>query len=339
MMQEPPLADAGLFGLNTNVEDAEILIIGVPWEATASYGRGSSMTPAQIIPASHQLDFYTPILDREFGAEVAMEPARPEWSRLNTQAMDAVLRVRHRQERGLEPHQQDLEIVNTCSRTLNRDLGELAGIRLARGKFVAVLGGDHSAPLGLIKAVFERKPKAGILHIDAHHDLRAAYEGFVYSHASIMYNVLKEVNPSRLVSVGIRDYSQDERRLAEADPRVETFYDRDLSTRLARGESWALLCDDIIATLPDEVYISLDVDGLTPALCPHTGTPVPGGLNWAQITYLLEHIPLSGRRIVGFDLCEASPNLKDPEDEWDLNVAARLLHLLCVLAHRGTGRS
>jgi len=332
-LSEPPPADAGLFGLDIDPTEAEIVVVGVPWEPTVSYGRGTSRTPRAIIPASHQLDFFDPFLNRNFAEQVAMAPCEPDWEARNARCIELakpILAAGGAVTPELAARQAE---INRDSAELNRALRRTAGTWLDRGKIVGALGGDHASPLGLILACAERSEGLGILHIDAHHDLREAYEGFVYSHASIMYNALREApNLGRLVSVGIRDFSAEERDLAQKDERVRTFYNRDLKRALFAGESWAALARKIVEALPRQVYVSFDVDGLDPKLCPHTGTPVPGGLDFDQACFLLEETVASGRRIVGFDLCEAAPNLQDPEDEWDLNVAARLLHKLCAAA-------
>ena len=94
------------------------------------------------------------------------------------------------------------------------------------------------------------------------------------------------------------------------------------------------MCDRIIACLPEKAYVSFDIDGLAPEYCPHTGTPVPGGLSFAEAVYLLDRLTASGREVVGFDLCEVAP---DPagDDDWDANVGARMLYKLCNFALRG----
>src|SRR5690606_13345614 len=119
----------------------------------------------------------------------------------------------------------------------------------------------------------------GLLQIDAHADLREAYEGFKYSHASIMYNVLNEIpQVQKLVQVGIRDYGDDELTMIRTEKnRVVTFFDRDLKEAEYEGQTWKALCEQIVDELPQNVYISFDIDGLDPKLCPNTGTPVPGG--------------------------------------------------------------
>jgi len=201
---------------------------------------------------------------------------------------------------------------------------------LKEGKLVGLVGGDHSTPLGLIKALGEVHPDFGILQIDAHADLREAYEGFTYSHASIMYNVLKEVpQMSRLVQVGIRDYCDEELELINNNQeRISTFFDSNIKERMYEGEHWKAICNDIIKALPDKVYISFDIDGLDPKLCPDTGTPVPGGFEMDQIFYLFKQLHLSGKTIIGFDLNEVSCG-EHTTDGIDAIVGARVLYKMC----------
>ena len=304
---------SGLFGFDTTLADADVVVIGVPWEPTVSYGRGTSTTPGRIVRASHQLDLYDAFAGRNVGPEVAFV-LREDWLALNDAACAAA-------ERG------DRAAVDDASARLNDELRRDAAHWLAAGKRVGVLGGDHAAPFGAIAASADAHPGIGVLHVDAHHDLRIAFEGYAHSHASIMHNVLADVpGVARLTSVGIRDYSVHERERAAKDERVATFYDRDTKRDGFRGRTWADQCDEIVATLPDTVYVSFDVDGLDPRFCPHTGTPVPGGLGFDDAVHLLETVTTTGRRIVGFDLCEVAPGPGD--DEWDLNVGARLLHRL-----------
>jgi agmatinase len=170
-----------------------------------------------------------------------------------------------------------------------------------------------------------------VRQVDAHADLRHGYEGFAYSHASIMDNVLREADGlGRLVQVGIRDLSEGEMQRAAEDERIVLHHDLAWKKRLARGESFLSLCEEAIGALPDLVHVSFDIDGLDPKLCPHTGTPVPGGLDFHEACLLLQAVVESGRRIVGFDLTEVTPG---PEgDEWDANVGARVLYKLCGFA-------
>ena len=309
---------SGLFGFDTAPEDADVVIVGVPWEPTVSYGRGTAATPGRIVRASHQVDLYDELGGRSVGPQIAMAPLRDDWIAANEAACAAAARG-------------DKAAVNAASARLNEELYSDAASHLAAGRGVGVLGGDHSAAFGALRAIAAAHGPIGILHIDAHHDLRAGYEGYEHSHASIMHNVLGAIpEVTALVSVGVRDYSLAERERAAKDERVRTFYDRDLKRDAFRGRTWDDVCTELVTALPKAVYISFDVDGLDPQLCPHTGTPVPGGLGFDAARHLLEAVVMSGRKLVGFDLSEVAPG---PDgDEWDLNVAARLLHTLSALA-------
>jgi agmatinase len=182
--------------------------------------------------------------------------------------------------------------------------------------------------LGCIQAFSEHfKGDVGILHFDAHHDFRESYQGFKQSHASIMRNVMSlKTPPKKMVQVGIRDFCEEEMTFGEKHPSVTVFYDRAIKQAQFDGKSWTSICQKICDELPENVYISFDIDGLDPSLCPSTGTPVPGGLQYEETMYLLEALVASGRKVVGFDLCEVTPH---PTSEWDANVGARVLYKLC----------
>ncbi|HEU4521999.1 MAG TPA: agmatinase family protein, partial [Thermoanaerobaculia bacterium] len=216
------------------------------------------------------------------------------------------------------------EKVNATGEAVNQWVYDETASLLGRGKMPVILGGDHSVPFGAIRAYAEKYPGLGILHLDAHADLRNAYEGFTWSHASIFHNVMTKIpQAGKLVQVGVRDLGHAESRMIESSGgRIVTFFDADLAARKERGESFASIADSIAAALPDRVYLSWDIDGLDPTLCPGTGTPVPGGLSWNEATGLLRAVVRAKKTIVGLDLCEVSPG----ETEWDANVGARLLY-------------
>jgi agmatinase len=132
---------------------------------------------------------------------------------------------------------------------------------------------------------------------------------------------------SRLVQVGIRDLCEEEHdRIAASGGRIRTFFDSELAEARFAGETWGQQTLRIVEALPQDVYVSFDIDGLDPTLCPHTGTKVPGGLSFQMATGLLAAVVRGGRRIVGFDLTEVVP--AGDGTEWDENVAARLLYKL-----------
>ena len=186
---------------------------------------------------------------------------------------------------------------------------------LDAGKIVGIVGGDHSVPYGALKAVAARRPSFGVLHFDAHSDTRRAYEGFVHSHASIMFNVLEDIpQVTKLVQVGIRDLCEEEHAYCKSQgARVRMFSDRELVKRRHAGEPFARTVEAIVQQLPDEVWVSFDIDGLDPRFCPHTGTPVPGGLDTSEVVAILREVARSGRRIVGFDLNEVAPSAHDDD--------------------------
>lgn len=222
---------------------------------------------------------------------------------------------------------KSLKEINEGGLFMNNWVYQQTSQLLNAGKLVGLLGGDHSTPLGFMKAVAEKYPDFGILQIDAHCDLRKSFENFTYSHASIMYNVLNEIPAvSRLVQVGIRDLCQEEfDYIEQSNGRVVPFYDRDIKERIYEGSNWKQVTDDIINKLPQHVYISFDIDGLDPKYAPNTGTPVQGGLETEQVFYLFKKILESGRKIIGFDLNEVGVG----EADWDANVGARVLFKLC----------
>jgi agmatinase len=222
-----------------------------------------------------------------------------------------------------------LKEVNEGSHFLNNWVYQQTKAVLDSGKLACVLGGDHSTPLGYMKAVGEKFGDFGIIQIDAHCDLRIGYEGFTYSHASIMYNALQEIPQlKKLVQVGIRDYSFGEHEfIKENSDRIRTYFDQEIRVRQYEGESFRQIVDEIISQLPDNVYISFDIDGLDPKLCPNTGTPVQGGFETEQVFYLMDKIHKAGKKIIGFDLSEVSTS----ENAWDANVGARVLFKLCNL--------
>jgi agmatinase len=227
-------------------------------------------------------------------------------------------------------------LINQACEKMNQWVYETAKFYLAKNKSVALLGGDHSTPLGLLRVMAENHPEFGILQVDAHADLRPAYENFEYSHASIAYNFIKIPQVKSLVQVGIRDFCEQEWQLAQEDQRISLFTAEQIHTSLFNHGSWDLICINIISTLPKKVYLSIDIDGLEPQLCPHTGTPVPGGLSYAQLVYLIKKVVQSGREIIGFDIVEVAPG--PATDEWDANVGARLLYRVANLTAVSQGK-
>jgi agmatinase len=324
-------AKLGLFGIPTTREKSKIVLIPVPWEVTTSYGSGTSRGPEAILHASAQVDLFDRQTGRSYEEGYHLLPIPEKWQRLNDELKPKAMRLRDELEENGELSQASLKLqkqINDACADLADWVYETAKGILAEGKIPAVIGGDHSTPEGLIRAICEKRT-VGVLHIDAHADLRIAYQGFTRSHASIMYNVMSaQHRPEVLVQVGIRDFCEQEFNLSEERQDIRTNYDQDLKDRLFQGQTWSQICDDIVSQLPKEVYLSVDIDGLSPEFCPNTGTPVPGGLSFDQLNYLIGRVVQSKRKIVGFDLNEVAPG-EDSGGEWDANVGARLLYKLC----------
>ena len=328
------IANGNIFGFPYSEEEAAIVIIPIPWDATASYGKGTSNGPKAILDASTQLDFFHPNLDKAYNTKVFMAPISEDWKEINDHCCELSKEyISFLEEQGeeiaMKKFQSQIDEINTAHLALKENLKQRCLGLLGNGKIPAVLGGEHSTPLGLIEALNERYEHFGILQIDAHADLRVAYEGFSQSHASIMDNVLKNCsNMQKLVQVGIRDISEREVNYSHSENRVKTFYDWDLKSEQYAGKTWKEQVEDIINHLPHNVYISFDIDGLRPELCPNTGTPVIGGFDLQEIAYLFFKLVASGRTIIGFDLNEVAPG---ENGDWDANVGARALwQLVCA---------
>ncbi len=316
--------NGNFFGFPYTPEEAEIVILSAPWDVSTSYRDGTAKGPAAVLSASYQLDFSSPFRKEAWKTKIATIPAKKSWALENKK-----LRAKAKQhiatlEKGKKPDPKTLSILNKKSAQFHAELEELASFWLNRGKRVFTLGGDHSISFGPIRALAKRK-KFSVLHIDAHADLRVAYEGFEHSHASIMHHVANMNAVDTIVQVGLRDISPEEIECITKNPKIQAYLDADLRRETAKGKNWNEICDKIIAPLGKEVYLSLDVDGLDPKYCPNTGTPVPGGLEYWEFFSLLEAVERSGRKIIGADLVEVAPG----KDEWDANVGARLLFQIC----------
>lgn len=333
------VARSGIFGLPFSVAEAQIALIPAPWGVTVSYGGGTENGPRAIYEASPQIDYF----HETYGADswklgIAMLPLK-EWNasykeglKLRKLATKAITGL----ERGKSASAKELKVVNDSCAKFHDHIEKTASELLSTKKLVGLIGGDHSTPLGLMRALAKKEGDFGILQIDAHCDLRDSYEGFTYSHASIMHNALKIPQVKKLTQVGIRDYSIGEKAVIDSSKdRIVTFFDADIKRSEYEGIKWQRTVDDIVDSLPKKVYISFDIDGLDPKLCPHTGTPVPGGLEFDRAIYLIRAVAESGKRIIGFDVNEVSPG-NDPAaakamaGTWDANVGMRVLWNLAM---------
>ena len=268
-------------------------IIGVPWEKTTSYRTGTGKAPEHIAAATTQVDLHHAL----YGTQIADTgvvyhplPIEPAWK-----------------SEDLDAHLYD------CVRRIYRT-----------HHTIGLIGGEHSLTAAVVRALATHHPQLGILHIDSHFDLRPNYQNSIYSHASVMYRCLPY--SSAITAVGIRDYSSEEATIA-ADNRITTWSDWAITQQLAQGQSWHAITQAIIASCPDVIYLTLDIDGLTPACCPDTGTPVPGGLSYRDLQYLLYQLYLSKKRVIGFDLVEVAGEAHST----GIITAAHLLYTLCGL--------
>jgi agmatinase len=323
-----------IFGLPFTEEEARLIILPVPWEVTVSYGAGTSRAADHIFTASMQVDVFDSDTNnawekgfymREHDRKVLM---KSDYLRNEAELyMDFIAKDELVEKNTFMS--KSLKEINEGSINLNKWVYEQTSDLLKRGKLVALLGGDHSVPFGYYKAIAEKYGEFGILQIDAHCDLRKSYADFVYSHASVMYNALNEIPQlKKIVQVGVRDYSQEEWEfICKSEYRLITYFDKEVKERLYEGQTWKQITDEIIDHLPQHVYVSFDIDGLDPKLCPSTGTPVQGGFETEQMIYLIKKIAQSGRNFIGFDLVEVGTG----ETDWDSNVGAHILWKLCNL--------
>ena len=321
-----------IFGLPFSEEESRLVILPVPWEVTASYGSGTSRAAEHVFDASMQVDLYDEESGNAWKQGIYMRHTdRKLLMKSDYLRKEAELYINYI-SKGEEIEKnsfmsKSLKEINEGSVNLNKWVYEQTNSLLRDGKLVVLLGGDHSVPLGYMKAIAERFGEFGVLQIDAHCDLRKSYEHFDYSHGSIMYNALQEVPQIiKLIQLGVRDFSEEEiQYIRDSNRRVIPYFDKDIKEKLFEGHTWASVVDEIVQQLPARVYLSFDVDGLDPKLCPHTGTPVCGGLEIEQVVYLLRKMIASGRQFIGFDLDEIAIG----ENNYDANVGARILWKLC----------
>jgi agmatinase len=318
---------AGIYGLPFTAAEADIVLVPVPWEVTTSYGHGTAVGPEAIFDASFQVDLFHREFPELWKCGIFMDEVPEALKKQSADLKKKIRKVEHGDGKDPGKAARLLKMVNEECAVMNQWVEQRVSYWMDQGKLVGLVGGDHSTPLGFFRAQAARHEQFGILHIDAHLDLRIAFEGFTYSHASILYNTLPLEQVRKVVSVGIRDFCEEEQRVLDQEKgRVLAFHSADLRRAQYEGSSWREQVDTIISALPQKVHITFDIDGLDPKLCPNTGTPVPGGFEYEEAAYLLSRLAASGRQIIGFDLVEVSPG---EYNEWDANVGARMLFHLC----------
>lgn len=244
-------------------EAARFHVLPVPYEKTVSYGGGTAKGPAAIIAASSQLERWDGASDP--GAEGIYTWPAIDCSAPAPQVIDAI--------------------------------ADAVAKILSLGKTPVVLGGEHTVTGGVIRGYLDAGVRDfGVVQIDAHADLREAYEGDPLSHASVMRRVVEAGVP--LVQLGNRAYCEEERE-ARKTYGVHAF---DADQLVPQGIHAITLPVDF----PPLVFFTLDVDGIDPSVLPATGTPVPGGLGWYQTLGLFESVARQ-RRMIGFDILEFAP--------------------------------
>ena len=230
----------------------------IPWDVTVSYSDGTNQAPERIREESLQVDLY----DLEYGnfwkKGIRYLPLNSEIQEKSERTRALAIEVIDLLEQGLTSQTNDIVKKNT--EKVNQACHEMvewvyleSSKLLNQGKKLVLLGGDHSTPLGYLKALNEQHGSFGILQIDAHCDLRNAYEGFEFSHASIMYNALKLENVVSLTQVGIRDFCEEEVEFARQNKKdIQIFYDRVMQYQKLEGKTWKEICEDIVRKLPEE---------------------------------------------------------------------------------------
>lgn len=328
---------SGIFGLPLDRERAEVHVVPVPFDVTTSYRKGTSKGPEAVLRASRQVDLYDILTGRPYERGIVLLEPDERIGKLNAEGgrkAERIIEVAG--VLGDDPAlRRTLLRVNAIGEELNKIVYEQTRKVLETGRLPVVLGGDHSTPFGAIQACAERHPGLGVLHFDAHADLREAFEGFEWSHASILWNVaMRLTKVAKIVQVGVRDFGEREMAMIqESRGRIRTLFDNDWQRAKIDQANLRELVKKRLSDLPDKVYVSFDIDVFDPTLCPNTGTPVPGGLTWPEALLWLEELAKSGKEVVGLDLNEVSPgDTASDVDAWDAIVGARMLYKLIGVA-------
>ena len=248
-------------------EEAKVVVVPFGLEESVSYGGGARLGPEAIIKASQQLELF----DEEFWCEPYKKYGAATLKKFPIK-----------------------KYLNQAIQQIKKITGDL----LARYKFPLILGGEHSLTSGAVQAAVSRFGKISILHFDAHADLRDAYQGEKFSHASAMRRCLDDERVS-LVSVGIRSISAEEIPFLEANSRrIKIFWAKDKA-------QWKI--PEILKSLGNNpVYLSFDLDAFDSSLMPATGTPEPGGLFWDEALAIIR-AACQKKKIVGADVVELAP--------------------------------
>ena len=326
--------EKGIYGINCDPHLSKFQILPMPFDATASYRRGAARGPLAIFLASKQVELLDIDIGSPIKAGIYFHEEPPNISQLNKRSSCLVDKIRK-----LSNKNHITKYINELQKYTQKNnefTHKWSNSILKKQQVPIILGGDHSTPLGSIIACSERYSNMGILQIDAHADLRNTYEGFIDSHASIMYNILTKTKINNIVQVGIRDYCEEEALCIEKNHiKVKTFFDSDLRRARLSGNVINFF-KQVLALLPNTIYLTVDIDGLDPSLCPNTGTPVPGGFRFDEFVTLLEILTSMDKKIIGMDLVEVAIPHNLPQHQWgeamDANIGARVLYKMIGFA-------
>lgn len=257
----------------SNFENARIVIVPIPFEATTSYGKGTKNGPDSILRASAYVEFF----DDETEKELCFDKGIATISPIDTDKYN--------------PKQMIDKIYS-----LTKEI-------LTIGKFIVFLGGEHTIAFPIIKAYYEYNSNISILHFDAHSDLRETYDGTPFSHACFMARVLEFFpKPSDIIQVGIRAQCKEEFELIKKR-KINTFY----AHKIRNGDYGSNWQKNIVNKLNENIYVTFDVDYFDPSLIPATGTPEPNGFYYHETVEVFREIRRQGKKIIGLDIVELSP--------------------------------
>lgn len=326
--------DSSIFGLPKDMESL-LCLLPSPWEPTTSFKKGCAKGPKALFEASKQMDLYHPYFKKVYEKGIHWyDKIEEDILNLNVKTTKICDNVQSQLDSGKEPSPSDIEQVNLLSNNFNQLIYENTLELLQKKKTVGLVGGDHSCPYGLIKALSEfHKDSFSIVHLDAHFDFRDSYQGFTFSHASIMNNVITKLSkPPKIFQLGIRDFCESEYKFASEHSQF--LLDQEFQKGKAYGVPFFEILDELFDGLDEKIYLSFDIDGLSPEFCPNTGTPVPGGLSFSEAQLMIEHLHRKEHQLIGFDLVEASPNenLATLGEGIDEVTAVRLLYTLSCFA-------
>jgi len=294
-----------IFGTPVNYIKSKIVILPIPFDGTSSYRKYSQNAPYKILEASNQVDLFDIDFGNLYRRNVYMEKISPLIIKIN----NYILSIQKKFFTSFD----SAEKINSIMSANNNFIYKWTLNALNADKIPILLGGEHSIIFGAIQACFNvyKSRELSILHFDAHSDMRLNYDGFNYSHASIINNIQNRIStPKRIIQVGIRDVSYSEYKQIQLSNEIYSFLDKDIRKYKLLG-SFDVLSEDIIEKLGDLIYITIDIDGLDIPYCSNTGTPVPGGLNFDHIIHILSNIKKKKKRIIGADICETSSSTLD----------------------------